>query len=175
MEKIIAIDPGGDGGFAVFIDGNLQELHTIPKVKGKVDYNQLYKMWKDISEGSNMIIMEEVHSIFGTSANSNFSFGHINGFLLGIVVSCLIPYILVQPKEWQKDIWINQDKVFKPGKTKKTIDTKSTSLLAAKRLFPNTDFRKSSKSEKFHDGLVDAGLIGKWFLMNRGRVLKDNL
>lgn len=164
MEKIVAIDPGTDGGFAVFIGQNLHELHTIPKVKDRVDYNQLYKMWEKMSEGATMIIMEEVHSIFGSSAKSNFSFGHINGFLLGMIVSGLVPYTLVQPKEWQKDIWVNQDKVYKTGKAKKTIDTKSTSLLAAKRLFPNTDFRKSSRAEKFHDGLVDAALIGKWYL-----------
>lgn len=171
MKKVVAIDPGATGGIAVFLNGNLHELHTIPKVKGVVDYNELSSLWDSIVDKDTTIVIEEVHSIFGSSAKSNFSFGKINGFLLGLIVSSKLPYILVQPKKWQKDVWVNQDKIYKPGKAKKTVDTKATSLLAAKRLFPNTDFRKSSRATKFHDGLVDAALIGKWFIYGLNRDL----
>lgn len=161
MKKIISIDPGGDGGFAVFINGTLQEVHTVPKVKSKVDYRELSKMVTEILQDTDMGIVEEVHAIFGSSAKSNFSFGFINGFVLGIINGMGVPYIMVNPKKWQKDVWVTQDKIFKTGKK---VDTKATSVMAAKRLFPHTDFRKSSRARKFHDGLVDATLIGFWYL-----------
>ena len=170
MNIVLSIDPGINGGVAVFHDGVLKSLHTIPEVaKGKVDYNELYNLLESKSKnetfGDTTIVLEEVHSVFGASAKSNFSFGHINGVLLGMIVALGHPIVLVQPKEWQKVIWSNNDKVFKPGKAKQTVDTKATSLLAAKRLFPKTDFRATYKSKVPHDGLVDACLIGKWYLM----------
>lgn len=168
MNKVISIDPGANGGIAVFDSGTLQTLHTIPKVKDNIDYNELFSLLNNLTDdelgGDVTIVLEEVHSVFGASAKSNFSFGHINGVLLGMVVSLGVPYVLVQPKEWQKVVWSNQDKVYKAGKAKQTTDTKATSLLAAKRLFPKTDFRATSKSKIAHDGLIDAALIGKWYL-----------
>lgn len=168
MNKVVSIDPGANGGVAVFDSGILQTLHVIPKVKDKIDYNELFSLLNNLTDdelGSDVtVVLEEVHSVFGASAKSNFSFGHINGVLLGMVVSLGVPYVLVQPKEWQKSVWANQDKVYKPGKAKQTVDTKATSLLAAKRLFPKTDFTKSAKSTVPHDGLIDAALIGKWYI-----------
>lgn len=166
MKRIVSIDPGANGGIAVFDDGELTSLHTIPRVKDKIDYNALaFTIINLITEEfcNTTVVLEEVHSVFGSSAKSNFSFGHINGVILGLIVSTGRPYVLVQPKEWQKVVWTNQDKVYKPGKAKKTTDTKATSLLAAKRLFPKTDFRATSRSTTSHDGLIDAALIGKWY------------
>lgn len=170
MKRVVSIDPGSTGGIAVFDDegSDLIELHTIPRVKDNIDYNALSSLLKELIDSRTTVVLEEVHAVFGSSAKSTFAFGHINGFLLGVVVSIGQPYVLVQPKEWQKVIWTNQDKVYKPGKAKKTTDTKATSLLAAKRLFPKTSFLATTKSSKPHDGLVDASLIGKWYLMTNG-------
>lgn len=46
----------------------------------------------------------------------------------------------------------------KPEKPK--VDTKATSLLAAKRLFPDETFLATQRSKVPHDGIVDAVLIG---------------
>lgn len=164
MNRTVSIDPGATGGIAVFDGQYLSSLHTIPRVKDKLDYGALATLLTKLINDDTIVVLEEVHSVFGSSAKSNFSFGHINGVLLGIVLSTQCPYVLVQPKEWQKGIWTNQDKVYKAGKAKQTTDTKATSLLAAKRLFPKTDFRATSKSKIAHDGLVDAALIGKWYI-----------
>jgi hypothetical protein len=166
MKRVVSIDPGANGGIAVFDEDGLElvDLYTIPKVKDKIDYSALANLLREVIDSRTTVVLEEVHSIFGSSAKSNFSFGHINGVLLGIILSTGRPYVLVQPKEWQKVVWTNQDKVYKPGKAKQTTDTKATSLLAAKRLFPKTDFTKSAKSKIPHDGLIDAALIGKWYI-----------
>lgn len=166
MNRIVSIDPGANGGIAVFDEEGLDliDLYTIPKVKDNIDYRELSNLLTGLIDSRTTVVLEEVHSIFGSSAKSNFSFGHINGVLLGIILTTKQPLVLVQPKEWQKVIWTNQDKVYKAGKAKQTTDTKATSLLAAKRLFPKTDFRATSKSKVAHDGLIDAALIGKWYI-----------
>jgi hypothetical protein len=81
--------------------------------------------------------------------------------MIGAVMSYLYGATLdlVQPKKWQADIWANVDKIYKTGKK---IDTKKTSLMAAKRLFPNESFLATSRSRVPHDGIVDAALIAQY-------------
>lgn len=166
-KRLVAIDPGKDGGIAVFVNDRLTELHSIPQIGDKVDHRKLSSILHNILDNDTFVIIEEVHAIFGASAASNFSFGHINGFLLGTVIANGCPYTMVQPRKWQSEVWITQDKVYKSPKSKrKSVDTKATSLLAAKRLFPKQDFRKSSHTKKFHDGLIDAALIGKYWIQH---------
>jgi hypothetical protein len=49
-----------------------------------------------------LVVIEDVHSIFGSSSKSNFQFGRSLGILEGVVNALDIPYVKVQPKEWQK-------------------------------------------------------------------------
>src|SRR5690606_29666493 len=115
------------------------------------------------------VCIESVHSIFGSSSKSNFSFGYIVGALDTIIISLSMPYTKVQPKEWQKDIWLTSEIEREPSKTDKNgkvkqgkVLTKLTSLKAVKRLFPNVDLRATDKSKIPHDGLVDALLIAEY-------------
>ena len=81
-----------------------------------------------------------------------------------------IPYHLVQPKEWQSVIWINSDIVatIKEVQTKKgvvkrkEINTKKTSINAAKRLFPSIDFRRNVRCKNIDDNKVDSLLIAEY-------------
>lgn len=114
--------------------------------------------------------MEEIHAIFGSSAKSTFSFGEINGLLKGLLIANKIPYHLVQPKKWQSEIWENKDMVVAykqvtiKGKqvTKKDVNTKQTSLNAAKRIFPNVDLRKTEKCKNLDDNKCDSLLISEY-------------
>lgn len=115
-------------------------------------------------------VIEDVHSIFGSSAKSTFSFGFNKGFLVGILASLEIPYTLVQPKEWQKTLWGNSDivvdykKVIVKGKetTKKEVNTKHTSINCCKRLFPTLDLRKSERAKNIDDNKVDSILMSEY-------------
>lgn len=160
MTKIYgACDPGINGGIAfILADGSL-ELYTIPKVGNKVDYRELASLLSKYRGGDVYFCIEDVHSIFGSSAKSNFSFGLIKGFKMGVCFESGYSVDLVPPKKWQKEIWNTTDIVKKGnGRT----DTKATSLLAAKRLFPNESFLKGSRSKKPFDGLYDAALIAEY-------------
>ena len=53
-----------------------------------------------------MCMIEDVHSIFGASAKSNFMFGFNTGLLHGIIRALGLPLDQVQPKAWQKHIGV---------------------------------------------------------------------
>lgn len=171
MKKVFAaFDPGKNGGLVVLNDsGNIVFSATIPKIANKeVDLKVLNQLIFSVIDFSNEIhfIIEDVHSIFGMSAKSNFEFGRVCGMMEALIVANEIRYTKVQPKVWQKVSWegvkpveIPTNKKTKTGEVKFKIDTKATSLLAAKRLFPDYNFTPTSRSKKEHDGLIDAALI----------------
>jgi hypothetical protein len=136
---------------------------AMPILGDDIDIHALYKLFKHIIERFNVtVILEDVHSIFGSSASSNFTFGFVCGAIEAVVVCHQLKLIKVQPKTWQKEIWDNNDKCYKtkkPEQKNPSIDTKATSLKAATRLFPGEDMRRTEKSKIAHDGIVDALLI----------------
>lgn len=164
MRTYIGIDPGKEGFITIrnedgtfrFIQLDGCDFHMIA-----LELMMLHET-KDV-----FAIMEDVHSLYGSSAKSTFSFGEIKGLLKGMLIATGIPYQLVQPKVWQKEIWINQDMVFTYKKvvvkdveqTRKDVNTKQTSINAAKRLFPDIDLRKSERCRNIDDNKVDSLLI----------------
>lgn len=171
MSKIyIGIDPGTDGYLSVIDNGEYRFL--------AVDGTPMLEIGKFVGEFRNkqcVAVLEDVHALHGTSASSMFNFGMSKGFLLGLLIAHKIPYVLVTPKDWQGGVWINADKEYttqkqklKNGgeKTVRKVDTKTTSLNAALRLFPDVDFRKSSRCTKFHDGKVDSLLMAEYARRN---------
>ena len=135
------------------------------------DMGEVYKFLYDISATCDSVcVIEDVHAIFGSSAKATFSFGFQKGYLIGLLTACKIPYVLVQPKDWQKEMWNNADIVvtykettIKGKKTiRKVVNTKETSINAAKRLFPNVDFRKNERCKNIDDNKVDSLLMSEY-------------
>ena len=113
MEKIyIGIDPGSKGFVAVdYGDGN----HEFCAIADN-DYHDIALFLSNVKalhEGRVVCCMEEIHAVYGSSAKATFSFGEVFGVLQGILVALGIGYHLVPPKTWQKEIWVNKDKVYK--------------------------------------------------------------
>lgn len=163
----MSIDPGSKGFICTQIDGVFKHY--------SIEDNDLYQLSEIMAEirskYDNLVcVIEDVHSIFGSSAKSTFNFGFNKGYLIGLLAANKIPYILVQPKEWQKVVWNNADMVvtYKQIKikdkmvSKKVVDTKATSINAAKRLFPTIDFRKSERAKNIDDNKVDATLMSEY-------------
>lgn len=158
MKKIYIGCDVGKGGAFVGIDesSNIVIKSVIPKIGDNVDIQGIVNLLSfDPKEFKVYVAIEDVHSIYGTSAKSNFSFGWIKGLKTGIIATLGLTYMLVQPKTWQKYVWSPTDVVKKGTKT----DTKKTSLTAAKRLFPHENFLATERSKVPHDGIVDAVLI----------------
>jgi hypothetical protein len=109
--------------------------------------------------------MENVHSIFRVGAKSNFQFGRALGIIEGILEALEIPYYKIQPKKWQEVCFEGVPRIMKPGKPatgRGDTDTKAMALVAAQRLYPKLDLRKSTRAEKAHDGIVDALLLAHY-------------
>lgn len=169
MNKVyVGIDVGANGGiFAMNHLGEILLKTAIPHHKGttEVDYRKMYSMLKQLRAKGGFkcevqVGVEDVHSLYGMSAKSNFNFGLIKGIKIGMLEALNYDYNLVPPKAWQKLVWIEEDVVLKENGRSK--DTKATSLNASKRIFPLVDFRKSSRAKKPHDGIFDAALIAEY-------------
>jgi len=185
----VGIDPGKSGGIAAMSENGLVGMWEIPKIGDDIDSARLCDILMALNDSNNASIMvEDVHSLFGMSASTNFSMGHTLGIIIGVVTACRMRLIRVQPKQWQKEIWVNSDYEYlpiKPKQKKPSVDTKLTSLKAAHRLFPRADFRGEikveyyadssanrkkgiagqqipSKRTKDHDGIIDAVCIAEF-------------
>lgn len=163
----IGIDVGSKG-FITLNNGSEYQFYSI----ADNDIYQLSDVFKEIKEEyPNVVcVMEEIHAIFGSSAKATFAFGEINGILKGLLMANKIPYHLVPPKTWQKEMWDNKDLVItyktinKRGKdvSVKDVNTKQTSINAAKRIFPTIDLRRTEKCKNIDDNKVDSLLISEY-------------
>ena len=175
MKTIIAVDPGKFGGIAILekdITGVISsiDVYSMPLLLNKeLDIFLFQRLLQSTEPQNTEIYLEDVHAIFGSSAKSTFNFGYICGQIN--TICCLhTSVVLVTPKVWQKEIWINEDIVGSPTKRtyKKSglpimkIDTKLTSFNAVLRLFPNVQIPLTPKSKKPHDGIIDALCIAEY-------------
>lgn len=167
MKVWVGIDPGKAGAIvAVDEKGSICYKTSIPLIGSDVDAKGLYECLKFIADRYSMcVILEEVHSLHKMAASTNFSMGHTLGIITGIIVASSYKLVMVQPKTWQKEIWVSSEIEYlpkKPEQAKPSIDTKLTSMKAAHRIFPNADFRKSDRAKKPNDGICDAALIAEY-------------
>lgn len=163
----VGIDPGKQGAIAIITTNELI-LYKMPLIaKTEIDVKEIASLLFRLSNPH--VVIEDVHSIFNSSAHSNFDFGFGCGMLFAALKITEVPFTKVAPKTWQKEMWkgvkpveILTTEKKKDGSPKYKIDTKATSLLAATRLFPNVDLRATARCEKDHDGIVDALLMAEY-------------
>jgi len=163
----VGIDPGKSGAIvAITANGMVIHKTSTPLLGDSLDVLAIQHLFTSLIGVYNpVVILEDVHSIFGSSASSNFTFGYVCGAIEAIVLCQRMKLIKVQPKKWQAEIWLNSDKVYKskkPDQKNASIDTKATSLCAVSRLFPGIDFRKTERSKIAADGIVDALLLAEY-------------
>ena len=167
-KTFIGIDVGSKGVIAVQY-GSTKEFYYI----SSMDCYMLADTFAEIrAKHENLsCVIEDVHALFNSAAKATFSFGENKGMLIGLLCAHKIPYTLVPAKEWQSCLWTNADKEYdykfvkdKKGNetTRKTVNTKKTSINAAKRLFPETDLRRSSACKNIDDNKVDALLMSEY-------------
>lgn len=156
----MGIDVGDKGFITTQKDGVFRHYSIADN-----DLYQLSEIMAEILSNNAEIVcvIEDVHSIFGSSAKSTFNFGFCKGYLIGLLAANRIPYHLIPPKEWQKEIWSNADKVTKYSSDgKKSTDTKNTSINACKRIFPHLDLRKNERCRNIDDNKVDSILMSEY-------------
>lgn len=164
LEISVGIDVGKKGAITfISKDKKVRGYWKVPTIKDKeIDITQLGEIFRNLSLNYDIgvVIIEDVHSIFGAGAKANFQFGRCLGLLEGMTIAFSLPFIKAKPKDWQKEMWEGVSKIMKPG-TKK-VDTKATSLVAAQRLFPGEKFLPTERSKVPHDGIVDGLLMAEY-------------
>lgn len=160
MEKIyLGMDPGCKGALSIiYQDGTIESFSFV------------HFSWQEIcrelsvanDKGVCYAVVEDVHSVFGSSAKSTFEFGYNKGILVGILTALQIPYSMIPPKTWQNGVWERCDKVMDGTKVK----TKETSINCAQRIFPDVDLRLSERGKKPDDGICDSLLMAEYARRN---------
>jgi len=174
---IIGIDNGLDGGIAaVSIGGEVLLVRATPTAKpanGKTNRRLHY-------ESEMVTILENLKSLRGRDGSlqayiefaqampvirkgkptegvqgtaSAFTFGVGHGLWRGMLAALGVPYTIVHPKTWQKEMFKD---------IRKVKDTKKASIITAGRLFPKVNLLPSGKARKESHGMSDALLMAEY-------------
>jgi len=112
----------------------------------------IFKWIKQVQKEYNLVVImiEDVHSIFGTSAKSNFNFGFNTGLVTGISQSTGASIDKITPKKWQAHVGVKQ----KGKKIKKEVAD------ICDRLYPKVNIRGARGG--LLDGLSDSLMIAHY-------------
>ncbi len=160
----LGIDPGLNGGFAFILSDGSLELYPMPLI-GKKDYDipeisRILRLHKDV-----VAVIEKQHAMPGQGLTSTLKTGLGFGILQAALSAIGIPFDIIPAIRWQKNLFVGL-----PQKQ----DTKVSSEIIAKRLFPSADFRKSERSRVANDGLTDAACIAAYCKRIHSRLVSVN-
>lgn len=168
LKVYIGIDPGKTGAISV-IDKDLNVIisRSCPTIKDQFDRFEMVKVLENLLLSDSYLVqhavLEDIHSTHVSGRTGSFTMGEGKGIWEGILPALGIRHSLIQPKEWQKEAWLGVKKVMVNSSSGKTqvCDTKATSLLAVKNLFPKYPLTcpTQPRATKPHDGIVDSLLI----------------
>lgn len=160
MDKMyIGIDPGKTGAMVLNDEGKIRETTAIPLIGKEVDVNGINKWLENYFYLSAiLIILEKGQAMKKQGVTSMFNYGRTCGLIEGVIVGNGWPYVLMPPQTWQKEMFVGTPAM--RGKTK--VKPKERALIAATRLWPDEDWRKSERATKPHDGIIDAALIAEY-------------
>jgi len=103
-DAYIGIDPGGKGAYCLLVPSTKQAAFMDTTEKPMIIYDWFMQIQKEYNLVVTMI--EDVHSIFGTSAKSNFNFGKNVGVVNTIPLVAGSSVDLITPKKWQKFVGV---------------------------------------------------------------------
>jgi crossover junction endodeoxyribonuclease RuvC len=142
MTTILGIDPGLNGAYAIWRDGEMIFVNDLSRFEKSLNAHSFADMLRSYHVDFAMI--EEVHAMPKQGVSSTFTFGRAYGVLEGILGALKIPHQHVKPRVWQK----------RYGLTART-----SSLEKAIRLFPE---RLLSLTHKKDHNRADAMLIADY-------------
>lgn len=153
---IMGIDPGNKGALAIVMDGNHVILVDMPVVvmegKGKTKKGSIKKSTvldettlKSCIEGykPDHVFLEKAQAMPGQGIVSTAHYMCGYGIIRGICTALNIPYTLIHPATWKKDVLKDMEK------------GKNSAIVRAKQIYPLADVGKS-------DGRAEALLIAHY-------------
>jgi len=162
---IVGIDPGVVGAIAVLIDGTVSVVDMpVVEVRGKrhVDPHglsaELFRLGQVMAPIEHAVV-EHVQGVQGAGSTSSFSFGRGFGVIEGVLAGLGVPYTLVRPQVWTRDLGVSRDK----GEHRR----------AAMRVFPQSA-RMGLFARVKDDGRADAALLAHWYARHGVRKSLEN-
>jgi len=158
---LAGVDPGKSGAIVRFGGDYSPFVHMMPVITGakrdEFDAPLIVKML----DGCSHVFVEKLQPMPLKAGGSiaNFNRGFCNGLFIGLLTALSIPFTMVRPQEWQKEMLAGI-----PGE-----DTKQRSVMAAQRLFPTVSLLPTPRCKKPSDGIADALLIAEWGRRRLGR------
>ena len=154
--RVCGIDPGTNGAICVLDSQDPAYIALLDLKKHNLWYIDHWlgaELFGAIGGGEKHIWIEDVHSMHGMSAKSNFSFGKNLGIVLAMASIMLVdPPNMVTPKVWQKYI----------GVTAKGKAIKKQVAKIAQYLYPQAELH--GKRGGLLDGRSDALMIAYYGL-----------
>lgn len=148
-EKIIAIDPGKEGGIVVY---SVDKKEVIEAVK-MPETPQFVEMLLGKYKHNSICYLEKVGGIPGMGASAMFNFGKGYGYLEMALICKKIPTVSVTPQKWQKEMQLGV-------KGKMSTNQWKTKLMnRAQQLFPDITSRFNLKFKKDWLCISDSLLI----------------
>lgn len=143
----LAVDPGAKGYLVAYCE----KQYTACSLSS----DELLTFIEQFCGRDCICAIEKVGAMPGQGRTSCFTFGYNVGRVVGIMEALRIPYTMVTPQVWQREMWDSKDKMKRGNK----VDNKATSYNAARRLHPGMSFKRTERCKTFDDNLVDATLI----------------
>ncbi len=112
--------------------------------------------------GIRKIMLEDVHSLYGMSAKSNFNFGKNLGIVETLLKLQGIPMEIVQPKKWQAAVGVDIPKEVKGPARSKAIKARGAEL--CEELYPRCKIWGPKGG--LMDGRSDALMLAHYALTN---------
>lgn len=155
--NILGIDPGMSGAIAWYDGAELivWNMPIHPKEAGGNDLD-IHKLYRTISQNvPDHCFLEKTTPMPGVSGKASYSMGKSEGALVGILVALFVPYTLVRPAQWKKEMACPADK--------------NLSRQRASQLLPAYAHNWDRKKD---DGIAEAALIALygWQYSNKNAI-----
>ncbi len=107
--RTIGIDPGLSGAVAILPAGVVSDTPTAVTANGKTRRHvylpgEMARIVREYATGDCHAYLEAVHSMPGQGVRSMFSMGHGLGLWEGILAALGVPYTLVTPQRWKREM-----------------------------------------------------------------------
>lgn len=103
MPRFLGIDPGAKGSLCILDPfGDITFCPTPHAFKDSFKLFHSLKLMVNTLGSFTAVAVEEVHSLYGMSAKSNFNFGRNVQAVTSLLQHIPVKFELVQPKAWQK-------------------------------------------------------------------------
>ena len=148
--RIVGIDPGLSGAFALLVGDRLEEVRDMPTitVRGRGQITAAGVVDAIVALNPDHVVIEQVGVMPRQGIASGFNFGYGAGILEGVVAALSRPLTMVRPNRWKQEAAVPTDK--------------NAARQMASRLWPDQSHLFARVRD---DGRAEAALLAKWFFV----------